>query len=149
MNGTAKTLLLIGGALIAYNAFAKATAGGNLLFYPDKVHSLSLSGSGPVMVVHIRVQNTSNQNFTINGFAGNVFANETLIGNAENFNQAVIAPRSQAIYPITIRMSWLGMVSNVIDAFNGGPVKIKIEVDAKANVDRYQVPVKLFYNIGQ
>lgn len=141
--------LLTGGAILAYLLFSKVHAGGNLNFYPDKVTDISVSSGNPIMTVLLRVQNTSGQNFTVNSIAGNVYANQYLIGNAENFQPVQIHPNSQALLPVRLRLNWFGIVNDIINAFEGGPFKQVVEFEATANVDNLQIPVNVVFNIGK
>jgi len=143
-----KPLLLTAAGLIAYTIFAKANALQRLTFYPGSVSGLRFDGVTPVVRVGILVQNTGNQQMQIRAFAGNVWANDQLIGNVSSYGTLTIPPRQQILYYTDLRLFPLGIVNNIVQAIRTGQKKQKIELDAMANVDLYQVPVKITYNIG-
>lgn len=137
----------IGGA-IAYNLIAKGTALGRLNFYPDTIRGIAMDGATPVMTVGLTVQNTSNQKMILRSFAGNLYTNDKLIGNVSSFSPIEINPNTQGVLLINAKMSLLGIVNEIIRAIEHGIGSYDIELDGFANVDRYQVPVKLKYKIG-
>ncbi len=102
----------------------------------------------PSLIANLKVQNTSNQAFTLQSMAGNVYANNTLVGNVALFSSVTIPPNKQAIIPMNIDLLLIGLVNNIIDAITNGSVKQNLELEALANVDGFQVPVDLEYKIG-
>lgn len=143
-----KGVLLIAGAILAYNAFAKSTAAGNILFYPDNIHSVDIGGSGLILTAKIRVQNTSGQKFVIRSFAGNVFDNGSLVGNAENFQTVEVNPNSQILYPITIRIGWFGIADKIIEAWSSNGIGVKMDIKGSVNAENQQVKVALTYGLN-
>lgn len=145
-----KTGLLIGGALLAYNALTKGAALAQLNFYPGKVTGIKFDGSTPVLSFILTVQNTSNQNIVLRSIAGNLFANGYLIGNVASFIPVNIGPNSQTNLFLTVRLSLIGVVTDVINALNNTGLGLHqvIELQSTANVDRYQIPVNISYKIG-
>lgn len=148
MNTAIKTGLLAAGALLAYNAFAKGNALQTLNFYPKKVYSVSMDGVTPVLKIGLAAQNTSNQSMTLRSIAGNVYCNDILIGNVSSYAATRINANSETILTLNIRLSLLGVVQDILAAFNGGGWQQKVDIDLLANVDRYQIPVKVSYKIG-
>lgn len=148
MNNLLKTGLLIGGALVAYNAFAKGSALKTLNFYPKKVDAIRMDGITPVITFSLAIQNTSNQTMVVNSLAGNLYANSFLIGNVSSYVPVRVKANGETILQLTVRLSLLGIVQDIIRAFNGNGFQQQLEFDARANIDRYQVPIKISYKVG-
>lgn len=148
MNAVLKSTLLLGGALVAYNAFAKGSALQTLNFYPKSISSIKFDGVTPVMRFGLAIQNTSNQRMVLRSFAGNLYANGLLIANVSSYNLTPVAPNAETVLMITARLSLLGIVQDIIQAFNGNGLKQEIELDARANIDRYNIPIKIKYSVG-
>lgn len=134
--------------MVAYSLIRKGAAAGTLIFYPDKVTDFEFDGLTPVLTAGIRVQNTSNQSFTLNSFAGNVFSDNTLVGNVGIFTPQTVPPNSQQVFSIDIRLNPIGIVNDLIKAYQNQNFRKNIKVDAIANVDNLQAPVVLNFSIG-
>ena len=148
MNAALSTGLLVGGAILAYNAFTKAGALQSLNFYPKSITDIRFQGVTPVMRLGLAIQNTTNQRLIVRSLAGNLYSNTYLIGNISTFSPLAINPNSETVLQITVRLSLLGIVQDIIDAFNGNGLQQKIVFDARANIDRYQVPINIKYTVG-
>jgi LEA14-like dessication related protein len=145
----APTLLLFAGGILAYSLFRKSAAGGDLVFFPKGIRALKFEGSTPVLEMNLGIGNTSNQSFTIKAIAGNLYTNGIYIGYVSNFNPVQIPPTSEAILPVSIRMSLIGAVSQLIDGLTNGSWSQDLELDMKTNVDNLVVPVVIKYKIGK
>lgn len=119
-----------------------------LNFYPGKVKGLNWNGGKPTMTVELLIQNTSNQDYTLNSMAGNLYANGTLVGNLSVFNPVSIKRNSQTILDVQIKMLLIGMLDNIIDAITNGAYKVTLELDSYANVDNLQIPVDITYKVA-
>lgn len=135
-------------AFIGYSLIRKGVAAGQLLWYADGIHRLQFDGATPVLTIRVRVMNTSNQRYTINAFAADVKANNTVIGNASFFTPQTIEANNQAVLLINIRLMPLSLVNDLVSAFQTKNFRFKIDVDGTANVDQLQYPVNLSYNVG-
>lgn len=100
------------------------------------------------MTVELLIQNTSNQDYTLNSMAGNLYANGTLVGNLSVFNPVSIKRNSQTILDVQIKMLLIGMLDNIIDAITNGAYKVTLELDSYANVDNLQIPVDITYKVA-
>jgi len=134
--------------LIAYSLLRKSAALGTLNFFPAGVRDLSFDGVTPVITIGLAAQNTSNQNFTMNSIAGNVFANNYFVGNVSSFEPLTIPANKQTIIPIKIRLSLIGIVNDIIRAFQTNNISQVLELESFANVDNLQVPINLKYKVG-
>jgi hypothetical protein len=137
------------GGIVLYTLFAKASAVGTLNFYPASVKNIHFDGPTPVMRVGLAVQNTSNQKFVLRSLAGSLYSNNTLCGNAAFFTEQTILPNSQIILNIDIRLSFLGVVNEIIQAFQYNNFKKELEFEGYVNIDNYQVPLNIKYTVGR
>ena len=143
-----QTVFLAAGAVLAYSLFKKGSALSTLNFYPKGVKQVRFDGITPVVTLALAIQNTSGQNMVVRSFAGNLYANGYFLGNASSYTATAIRPNSETIFLINVRMSVIGVVQDIIKAFNAqGPAQA-LELDAKANVENYQIPIKIKYKIG-
>lgn len=146
MTGIAKAALVTG-AVIALTALNKVYASGTLNFYPASIKDISFDGITPVVTLGLAIQNPSGQSFTINSLVGNVTANGTLIGNVSSFNPVYVRANSQQIYYLNVRMSLLGIVNDIIKAFNGNGISQELKFSAYANVSNYTIPITITYKV--
>lgn len=133
---------------IGYSLIRSAASAGQLLWYADGIQRLYFEGATPVLQIRMRVMNTGNVSYTLNAFAADVEANDTIIGNASFFNPQVIAARSQQTILVNIRLMPISIVQDLVTAFQTKNFQFKINVDGSANVNGLQVPVSLTYNVG-
>lgn len=138
---------LVTGAIIALTALNKAAASGTLNFYPANIKSIGFDGITPVATLGLAIQNPSTQSFTINSLVGNLTANGILIGNVSSFTPVTVNASSQQVYYLSVRLSLLGIVNDLIKAFNGGGVSQTIEFKAYANVNNYTIPLTITYKV--
>lgn len=146
------TLQIVGFGLagtILYSLLRKKSGLTNLIFYPKNLKAFRFDGLTPVLTFGIAVQNTSNQSFTLNSFAGEVYKDTTLIGNISTFNAQTISANSEKIIYADARLSLLGIVSDLINAITNKTFSGTLELDAHANIDNLQVPIDLKFKIGK
>lgn len=141
-------LILLPIGLFLYNAIQKGKALTTLTFFPRPVKDFKIEGITPVITFSIGIQNTSGQNVVMRSFAGNLYSNNTYIGNVSSFTQVTIKPNSETVLTIKARLFTVGVVSEILNAFNGNGIKKVFELDAKANIENYQLPVKIKYAVG-
>lgn len=143
-----KTAAIIGGGIIAYNVLIKGKALGKINFVSGGVHSFAMQGITPILTVGVIAQNTSSQKFIVRSIAGNVTADGYLIGYVSYFGQTEILPNSQAQILVPIVLSPLGIVQDIINAFQMNDSTQQIEFKGYANVDNFQVPIDNKYKVG-
>jgi hypothetical protein len=148
LSSTDKIVLYGGVSLIAFSFFAKARALGNLVFSPGNITGMSMSNATPTIDLTILAQNTSTASVTVNSFAGNVFSNGTLIGNVYNFFPVYIPGNSQTPVSVSIALKPLGIVNDLIRAFQYNNFAQNITVEGFANVSGLQLPVTLNFKVG-
>jgi LEA14-like dessication related protein len=148
MTGSQTAILTAAGLLVA-STLIKAQAAGNLNFYPQGVSDVGLQSGTPVVVVRIRVQNVGGTNLILRSIAGNVYCNSVLIGNAEQFNAIQFAPNSVSYLTINLRLSWIGIVQDILNAWNNQSLAQTVEWDMRFAVDGLPVQAqKLTFKIG-
>jgi LEA14-like dessication related protein len=143
-----ETILIGGAAVLVYSLFRKGAAAGSLNFLPFGIKDIKFQGVTPVLTMQLAVQNTSNQDFSLNSFAGSLFSNGTYIGNVSTFAEMIIPPNSQTILEVKIRLSILQIVNNIIADIERGTFKEVLTLKAYANVDNLQVPIEVAYKMS-
>lgn len=131
-----------------YNIFNKSAAAGTLNFYPESVRQIRFEGATPIMTVGLAVQNTSASKFVIKSIAGNLYANTYLVGNLSYFTPQAINPNSQSVILLDVRLGLLGIVQDIIRAFQFGNFQQDLIFKSFANVDNFQVPINITYKVG-
>jgi len=142
----AKTALAAG-AIIALTAFSKAKAAGTLNFYPEGVRSITLDGITPIISLGLVIQNPSSSSFQVKSLVGNLSANGFIIGNVSTYQAVTVRANSQSVLVLNVRLSILGIVGDIIKAFNGEGVQQIMTFKAWANVDNYSAPITISYKI--
>lgn len=140
--------LLVGAGIVAYTLLSKGHALGSINFLPGSIKELSLENGSPVLKVGIVAQNTSSQQFVIRSIAGNVNANGYLVGSVSFFQEVTIPANAQVEIPIELRFGLLGVVQDIINAWQTHSFTQDVVFSGYANVDNYQVPIKNTYKVG-
>lgn len=142
---TATTIAISAAAFIFYSLLRKGQALGQLVFHPHSIKGIKMDGITPVMTLGLAIQNTSNQSFTLKSIAGELWANNYLVGNIASFDPQTINANSEAVVYIKARMSLLGLVSDIINAIKNKTWKQTLELNSVANIDNLQVPIDIKY----
>ncbi len=148
MSKTLQTVGWIAAGLVAYNIFNKVVALKSAKFFPDKIVSLDWVGINPVIGVSLLVQNTSFSSATVYSMSGQVLANNYWIGSVYSFTPQLIAPNAQSRIVVYLRLSWMGVVQNIVSAFESGINGAEFDLDGIANVDSFPVPINLKFKVG-
>lgn len=142
-------VILLGIAgFIGYKLFNKAKAGGDLVFFPRGIRAIRFEGANPILELNLGIANTSNQEFTINAIAGNLYTNGTYVGYVSNFNHTAIHAQTEVSLVVSCRMSLLGIVSQLLDGLQNGTWEQDVQLELNANVDNISVPVKINYKLS-
>ena len=91
----------------------------SLRFYPQKVYDIKWDVVNPVMKIGLGVQNISNESMELKSLIGNVFCNEIEIGRVNLISPTKINASSETILILSVRLSLLGIVQDLIKAFKG------------------------------
>lgn len=145
-----KGALLTGAALLAWRWLSKSSSAKSLIFLPGSVNGIYFDGITPYVRVGIIVQNTSNQSYTINSIAGNVTSYQNgksyNIGNVSTFTQQQILANKQQTILIDVRLSLIGVVSDLLNIIDAGYHQ-KIIFNGYANVENLQIPLNFEYTL--
>lgn len=144
---TTSALLVVGGVFALY-WLNKAVAAGRLSFFPGDVTGFGIEGITPVANITLRVQNSSNASLKINSLSGNVYANNTLVGNLSGFQPVYIRGNSEGTIPVNVRFQPIGIVNQLIQAWNTHNFQEKFTVDGTVNAEGIPVPLKMEYSLG-
>jgi hypothetical protein len=147
MAKTSEILLLAGAAAVGYWLYRVSTAAGNLVFSPGTVTNMALDVS-PTLTFTVIAQNTSGTDLILNSIAGNITSNGSLIGNVSNFLQTPIPANSSATIPLTASLQILGIVNDLIKAFQFNNIQQAITLAGFANVNGVQAPINLSLTVG-
>lgn len=134
--------------ILGYSLIRKKAAAGTLNFYPDGVRGFRFDGATPVFIIGIGAQNTSNQSFTVNSIACNAYSDGYLVGNFSFFTPQTIAKNSQKIFTGDLRLALIGVVNQLINAYQSNNFQKVLELKGYANVDNLQIPLNLKFKVG-
>lgn len=140
--------LLAAGGVLIYNAITKGRAATLLNFFPRSVDKIAFKGLSPEISFTLLCQNTSNQVINFNSLAGDLYSNGYYIGNLSHFIRHQIPGNSEVAIKLTARLAMIGIVQDIVKAFQGGGFTQMVEFKGQANIDKYQVPVTFKYKIG-
>lgn len=143
---TGDVLLLFGGAIGLYY-LTRGRAANQLNFYPGGIQGMAFQDLQAMAFLDFIVQNTSNADVNLNSIAGNAYANGTLVGNISNFEGSVIRGNSETRVPVVVRFNALGIVSDIIDAFQTGNFRQDITINGRANAEGISVPIDLKFQV--
>lgn len=109
---------------------------------------MQFNNLSPVITFSVIVQNTSALGVRVDSFAGNLISNGTYIGNVYNFTPITIPPNSQSIVLIDARLQPLGIVNDLIQAFQYRNFKQDVKIEGFVNAGILQIPLKLNFSVG-
>lgn len=140
-------MLLIGG-LVGLNYLLKGRALGNLIFTAGQIQSIDMQGATPIIRFTMTVQNTNSVGVVLQSIAGNIFTSDagklTLIGNISNFQPTPIPGNSESILLLNCRCNLVGIINDIISAFQYKNLQKNIQVQAVANIDGLQFTIPEF-----
>ncbi len=143
---TGDVLLLFAGVVGVYY-LTRGRAANHLNFYPGGIQGMALQDLTPTMELDFIVQNTSNADVSINSLAGNAYSNGYLVGNISNFQGALVRGNSETRVPVLVRFNPIGIVNDIIDAFQTGNFKQDITIEGRANGEGISVPIELKFQV--
>lgn len=141
-------ILLPVAGIVAIGLLMTKKAAGTLTYYIKKV-SLNFEGITPIIRLDIGIQNPSNSQFVVRSIAGDVLANNTVIGNASAFQTIVVSPNSEATLPLYIRLSALAIVSDLVSIITkGSGIPQTLSFKGYVNANDFVTDLNLSYKIG-
>lgn len=148
MAKNSNVLLLAGVGVIAWWLYRKASAAGNLVFSPGNVTAMDFVDLNPTITFTIYAQNTSGTDLQLNSLAANITSNGSLIGNVGNFLPQIIPGNSNTPIQLTGSLQILGIVNDVIRAFQYKNIQQQLELVGAVNVNGIQAPLSLKFTVG-
>lgn len=140
-------VILLGTGAFLISKAAKATVIERLSFFIGNVKMTSF-GLSPELTVTVLVQNVTNEKFTVKSLVGNAFVNDMQVGNVSSFTQLVALPSSETPYLLTVRISLLQAVTQIIDILKGNAgVEATVRIVGTVNVDNLLFPIDMEYKI--
>lgn len=141
-------ILLIAAGILGLYFWKQKEAAGNLIFFPGTITGMAFEDATPVAFLTLQIQNTSNVDIQINSMAGNVFANGVRVGNVSNFDPVMIGRNSQGYLPIKVQFDLIGIVQDIIRAWQGGVFRQTISIEGFVNAGSVQVPISLVFKVS-
>lgn len=141
-------LVVIGAIAIVAIAIASRKKAAGLLNYFISGVAIRWDGVVPIMRIDLGIQNPSNQDFTIKSLVGNVTANGYQIANVSAFDTVQVKAASQVIYPIYLRLSFIGVVADIVNLITtGNGTTQSISFKGTVNASDVVAPIELNYKI--
>lgn len=135
------------GGLLALSLLATRKAIGTLNFYVSAIKA-RFAGLTPILEIKIGIQNPSADQFDVNAFVGNVYANGELIGNVSQFEGKRIPPASQVDYTIEVRLQAIGIATDIFALLQQGSGNgITILFSGTVNANGAVIPLELTYKL--
>lgn len=116
--------------------------------YPRGVKDIYFDGPTPVIRLILAAQNSSGQTLTVNSVVANLSANGYLVGNVSSFVPQPILPNSENYIVVSVRLSALGVVNDIIRAVQFGSFTQDLTLTGYANVNNYQLPIDMKFKAG-
>lgn len=144
---TGNILLILAGVAVAAAAFFTHRAVAMLNFALKGV-AFRWEGAAPVLRFKVSVQNVSNESFQVKSVVGTLRANGFVVGNVSTFTPVVVPPASAAEMEIDVRMSLIGVVSDIVNVIEqgSGPSQ-ELEFTGNVNASGIVQPLELKYKI--
>jgi hypothetical protein len=143
-----KLLPALGLGVAAVYVLSKLSFAGNAsrLNYTISGISLGMSGLNPVISLNLVIQNPTNQIFNVAAIVANVSLNGEAIGNVAGFTPVSIPAASQANVPLTVTVSGLSLISDVVGILNGSSgVSALLHVTGTVNANSTLLPIDVQY----
>jgi LEA14-like dessication related protein len=135
--GTAIALTGLGIFALSKLATARVAASLHLILANFKI---DLSG----ITVNILAQNPTSGSFTFYSMAGDVYLNDSIVGNIGSFTATTIAANAETTLPVLIRLSPTAILIQLTSLFNGTTGNpLTMRVTGTANVDDTAIPFDL------
>jgi LEA14-like dessication related protein len=135
-------IILVSLGFYLITGYAKASAA-QLLNFSIANAQVDLSGSNFYLTVNVVVQNPTGESFNVKSLSGSLTVNGNFLGTVSNFQPAVIAANSQAIYPLTIQIALIGAGLDLYQIINDGEKDIVANISGTANANGFAIPVNV------
>lgn len=143
-----KLLPALGIAAVALYLLSKLSFAGNAsrLNYTISGLSLQMSGLNPVISINLVAQNPTNQTFNVAAIVANVSLNGQPLGNVAGFQPVTILPTAQASIPLTVTLSGLSLINDVVGILNGtAGASALLHITGTVNANQTLLPIDVQY----
>lgn len=135
-------------AIVGLTLWSKARAAATLIFLPGGISQIGFDNSTPVVDLTLVIQNTSSSGFTLESLAGNLYCDNTYIGNISSFVPVRVDGNTETVVPVKARLMLIGLVNQIIQAVATKNFTKKIEVRGFANAGFVRAPVNVEFTVG-
>lgn len=110
------------------------------------INRVSLSGNvfTPELNIALLAQNPTDEDIAISSLLGDVYVNDSKIGNVSSFTPFTLLPNSETPFTVKARVSVTGILSQLGELLNGvGGAQPKVRISGTVNADGTVIPVDL------
>jgi LEA14-like dessication related protein len=142
----AKYGLWAGLAYVGFQIFTKvqAVASFNVLVTNVK---LLFRGIIPTVVCDITIQNPTKESFTVSSLTGDIFVNNTLIGQISDFTDEMINPNSESKISVDVPLSLNGVADQISSMINNRNVTMNVLINGSLKLNGVPLPVHVTYKL--
>ncbi len=124
---------------------AKKNAAERLSFSAAGIKA-SFQGYSIIITVNVRVTNPSDKAFSVQSLSGELYVNEDWIGEVSSYQNRVIQPFTDTIYPVTMNLPYDNVTQKIFDLINNF-TGVDVRLTGSANVDGVNVPTNIYYKV--
>jgi LEA14-like dessication related protein len=135
-----KPIYYILGAIAAFTIFQYSRLAKSLSY---SIQDISVTGGflKPVVNLFLRISNPSSVSASLLSLTGEIYINDQLLANFQNFTRTVIARNNFTIVKIETRPSLVGSIALIkFFVLNKGKGNVDVEIRGIANIDGATVP---------
>lgn len=144
-NGKILNVLLLGAAAAGLYYF-RNTSKTNRYISGLRFFIAGLDIKNNILTIQLKIQNPNSQDKTVRSIVGDVYVNNTKVGNASSFNTVIVAGNRETFYNVDVRLKVLSIINNIADltkGFAGSTLVFK----GNANVDNAVLPINVKFSI--
>lgn len=110
--------------------------------------SAKWQGTAPVIELKLGIQNPTDHVFNLKSIVGNLYSGNNFIGNVSSYADVTIKGRSQAVVPVDIRISLIGVAIDLYNLLvNGNGREHTISFSGYVNGNGVTVPLEVSYKV--
>lgn len=136
---------ILAGAAAIYLLAKKSLA--SKLQFSFKSFSTSGSLTSPKLNIHLSALNPSNQSAKINSIVGELYVNDSFIGDVTSFTPQIISPNAESDISFQIKPSLLSGLSLIKNLLVNKGKGYKFKFKGNANVNGLVIPIDETYSI--
>lgn len=132
---------------ILYKVVSKGSTIKDLLLSIEKIN-YTFSGSGLILTLMVRVNNTRSENILFNTLNADIFLNDQIIGSANNNFNITVPANNSVLVPVSVQLFYLPVINSIVSIISG---KFKsmatFSLKGSAKVEDINFPVNLKYSL--